>query len=130
MANKTDDITTELEINPQACAERAGLSYVSGNEPGYARRKRGRGFTHLDSEGKTVLDPEVRSRIKGLVIPPAWSEVWICPDPRGHIQVTGRDSEGRKQYIYHSDWERLRHEVKFGRMRAFGRALPALRERC
>ena len=130
MGNSGTDIANEPEIDPRACAERAGLVYVTGDEPGYARRKRGRGFTYLDPAGTIVLDEEARSRIAGLVIPPAWTEVWICTDAKGHIQATGRDSEGRKQYIYHPEWEQLRHQLKFSRMIAFGRALPSIRERC
>lgn len=103
------------------------LRYVSGTEPGYCRRRSGRGFTYLDPTGARVRDPELRARFQALAIPPAWQEVWICADPRGHIQATGRDDAGRKQYIYHPDWETVREQTKFTRLLAFGEALPGLR---
>ena len=116
-------------MDGRACAEYAGLTYVSDADPGYSRRRQGKGFTYLDEKGKGLPQPE-RARIIDLVIPPAWKEVWICKDPDGHIQVTGRDSEGRKQYIYHPEWERVRQEIKFSRTIAFGHVLPSLRKQC
>jgi DNA topoisomerase IB len=97
--------------------------------PGIRRRRAGRGFTYLDADGERVTDTEVLSRIHDLVIPPAWREVWICPYPGGHIQATGIDQKGRKQYLYHPDWRRRRDQEKFDEMLRFARALPALRER-
>jgi DNA topoisomerase I len=97
--------------------------------PGIARRRRGRGFAYYDEDGRLVDDPEVVSRIRELAIPPAWQDVWICPYPNGHLQATGTDAAGRKQYRYHDEWRRRRDQDKFDDMVGFARALPALRER-
>jgi DNA topoisomerase-1 len=97
--------------------------------PGIARRGRGRGFEYLDEAGRRVRDPEVLERIRALVVPPAWRDVWICPDPRGHLQATGVDDAGRKQYLYHPHWRARRDAQKFDDMARFARALPTLRER-
>src|SRR3712207_1762593 len=96
--------------------------------PGIQRRRRGKGFQYLDAEGNRVDDAEVMQRINELVIPPAWQEVWICPYPGGHIQATGIDARGRKQYLYHPKWRQRRDQEKFDSMIRFARALPALRE--
>src|SRR3954464_7263245 len=96
--------------------------------PGITRRRRGKGFEYLDEDGNRVKDPEVVSRIGELVVPPAWDEVWICPYPGGHIQATGIDQKGRKQYLYHPRWRERRDQQKFEDMVVFARALPALRE--
>jgi DNA topoisomerase-1 len=108
-------------------ALQAGLRYVNDSEPGYHRKRWGRGFAYLNEAGRHVTEKKIRARLESLVIPPAWTDVWICRLPAGHIQATGRDEKGRKQYIYHPDWHEVRNLVKFGRMRAFGEALPALR---
>jgi DNA topoisomerase I len=97
--------------------------------PGIARRRRGRGFEYLDDEGARIADPEDLARIRELGIPPAWEDVWVCPDARGHLQATGTDAAGRKQYLYHPDWRTRRDAEKFDDMARFARALPALRER-
>mgnify|MGYP006161376779 CR=1 FL=1 len=97
--------------------------------PGLTRRRRGKGFEYLDEQGNRVDDVATLQRIKDLGIPPAWTDVWICPNPRGHLQATGRDARGRKQYRYHPKWREVRDETKFGRMIAFGEALPKIRER-
>jgi DNA topoisomerase-1 len=97
--------------------------------PGIARRRRGRGFEYLDPGGERVEDPEVLERIAQLAIPPAWREVWICMDSRGHLQATGLDAAGRKQYLYHEQWRAHRDREKFVSMIAFGRSLPTLRRR-
>ena len=97
--------------------------------PGIARRRAGRGFVYLDADGERVTDSEVLARIHDLVIPPAWRDVWICPYPGGHIQATGVDVKGRKQYLYHPKWRERRDQEKFDEMIHFARALPALRER-
>jgi DNA topoisomerase-1 len=97
--------------------------------PGIRRRRAGRGFTYVDADGQRVTDPEVVDRIKALVIPPAWEDVWICPDPRGHIQATGLDARGRKQYRYHDLWRQRRDREKFEHMLAFAGALPRMRRR-
>jgi DNA topoisomerase-1 len=109
-------------------AETAQLLYVNDSTPGYQRKRWGRGFTYLDPAGNHVDDPAMRERFEALVIPPAWTEVWICRSSRGHIQATGRDEAGRKQYIYHPRWEEVRDQVKFDRLLPFGEALPRLRE--
>jgi DNA topoisomerase I len=96
---------------------------------GIGRRRRGRGFEYLDPEGERIDDPEVLERIAALAIPPAWREVWVCMDPRGHLQATGVDVAGRKQYLYHEHWRAHRDRLKFDEMLQFGRALPLLRRR-
>jgi DNA topoisomerase-1 len=110
-------------------AKAAGLVYVNDHDPGIRRVKSGDGFAYRDADGHKVTDAATLDRIKGLVIPPAWTDVWICPRARGHIQVTARDLRGRKQYRYHPRWSEERDQTKYGRMAAFGRALPKLRER-
>jgi DNA topoisomerase I len=97
--------------------------------PGITRRRRGRGFEYLDPDGERIDDPEVLERAAALAVPPAWREVWICMDPLGHLQATGLDAAGRKQYLYHENWRNHRDRKKFDSMLAFGRALPRLRRR-
>lgn len=106
-----------------------GLIYADDGEPGLGRRPAAHGFRYHDASGQVVKDAATLDRIQALAIPPAWTDVWICPDPRGHIQATGRDARGRKQYRYHPAWCATRDEAKFERVAAFGRALPRLR-RC
>jgi DNA topoisomerase-1 len=115
--------------HPVASARAAGLRYVSDESPGIRRKRTGKGFSYLGSDGHSIRDPETIRRIKRLAIPPAWTDVWICPDPRGHLQATGRDARGRKQYRYHSRWREVRDAVKYDRMLAFAEALPKIRER-
>jgi DNA topoisomerase-1 len=115
--------------DPTASAKAAGLRYVSDARPGIRRKRAGKGFVYLDPDGRPIRDREVLGRIKALAIPPAWTDVWISPHPNGHIQATGRDDRGRKQYRYHPRWRCVRDESKYGRMMAFGRALPRLRKR-
>jgi DNA topoisomerase I len=110
-------------------AEAVGLVYVSDEQPGIRRRRRGKSFSYHRSNGEVVRDEEVRSRIRSLAIPPAWTEVWICEDPLGHIQATGRDARGRKQYRYHPRWGEHRSADKYARTIAFSDALPAIRAR-
>lgn len=98
-------------------------------KPGLTRRKSGSGFRYLDPDGAPIKDPEVVERVKELVIPPAWKDVWICPDPRGHIQATGFDAAGRKQYRYHPEWRTARDEEKFDRVREIAGRLPRIRDR-
>jgi len=107
----------------------AGLTYVSDLDPGIRRLRAGRGFTYKDADGGAVTDEPTLDRIRALVIPPAWTDVWICPSARGHIQATGRDARGRKQYRYHARWRETRDAHKYDRLIAFGRALPRLRAR-
>ena len=115
--------------DPVESAKAAGLRYVSDDSPGISRRKAGKAFAYVDPAGKAVKDDETHGRIKSLAIPPAWTDVWICPDPRGHIQAVGRDQRGRKQYRYHPRWRKVRDETKYEKMIAFVRALPAIRRR-
>ena len=105
----------------------AGLAHSSDEEPGIRRRRAGRGFAYFDPQGRHIDDEATLARIRALVIPPAYRKVWICADPDGHLQATGRDARGRKQYRYHPRWRETRDAAKFGRMRAFGRALPRIR---
>ncbi|HEX6946512.1 MAG TPA: DNA topoisomerase IB [Acidimicrobiia bacterium] len=109
-------------------AEAAGLEYVFDDTPGHRRLRRGEGFVYLDPTGEAV-DEATRDWIRGLAIPPAWTEVWIAPSPRSHILATGRDKAGRKQYLYHPDWSDAAGDLKFSRMRRFARHLPSLRRR-
>jgi len=110
-------------------ARSAGLHCVSDSAPGIRRVRAGKGFRYVASQGRSVHDPAVLRRILSLAIPPAWSGVWICPSPRGHIQAVGRDARRRKQYRYHSRWREVRDATKFGELIAFGEGLPALRRR-
>lgn len=105
------------------------LRRTSSIAPGITRRRRGRGFAYLHPNGRPVRDPETRARIRALAIPPAWEDVWICPDPLGHLQAAGTDAGGRRQYLYHERWRERRDAQKFDRMIAFARELPVVRER-
>ena len=104
-----------------------GLRYVSDTAPGILRRRAGKGFTYVDEGGKRVDDPETLARIRALAIPPAWTDVWICASSNGHLQATGRDARGRKQYRYHDRWREVRDENKFEQLADFGRALTPIR---
>ena len=110
-------------------ARRAGLRYVETDEAGISRKGAGTGWAYYLPDGSLLRDQEARARIDALAIPPAYTDVWICVDPRGHVQATGRDDKGRKQYRYHADWQATRSEAKFDRLPEFGRALPTLRKR-
>lgn len=110
-------------------AEAAGLRYVTDAAPGIRRQRRGRGFTYIAADGSVIRDKVELERIRKLVIPPRWTNVWICPNPSGHLQVTARDARGRKQYRYHPRYRAVRDETKFGRMIAFSEILPLIRER-
>ena len=105
-----------------------GLRYVDDSRPGITRVRRGKGFSYHHPDGSLVSD-DVRARIEALVIPPGYDDVWICPSANGHLQATGRDVKGRKQYRYHADWETHRNRLKFDRMVPFGEALPMIRSR-
>ncbi|HEU5013173.1 MAG TPA: DNA topoisomerase IB [Roseiflexaceae bacterium] len=115
--------------DPVQAAETAGLNYVNDADPGIRRKRAGKGFSYIGPDGRTIKDAATLERIRKLAIPPAYTSVWICPDPNGHIQATGRDAKGRKQYRYHPRWREVRDENKYGRMIAFGKALPGIRER-
>ncbi len=107
----------------------AGLRYVTDSGPGFRRRRSGRGFSYLDQDGRLIRDARDVQRIKSLAIPPAWRDVWICPSPSGHLQATGRDAKGRKQYRYHPRWREVRDEAKYDRLPSFAAMLPLLRRR-
>jgi DNA topoisomerase-1 len=116
-------------LPPAQAATAAGLRYVSDDGPGLQRRKAGQAFVYLHPDGRPLRDRKVLVRIRSLVIPPAWTDVWICPSPMGHIQAVGRDARGRKQYRYHARWRQTRDQAKYGRLAAFGRTLPRIRAR-
>ena len=124
---KAADLIATLHDDPQECARIARLSYVSPADPGLTRKRRGKGFTYQDDKGVTVVDIEVRDRIKKMAIPPAWQDVWICRTPDGHILAVGEDERGRRQYIYHDRWRSLRDQLNFYRLIGFAAALPAIR---
>ena len=111
----------------KADADTAGLRYVSDEHPGVVRKKRGAGFRYVGADSKTIADPAIIKRIRSIAVPPAWTNVWICPSPHGHIQATGRDARGRKQYRYHPDFRSVRDGTKYEHLVAFGRVLPKLR---
>jgi DNA topoisomerase-1 len=119
----------QQSTDPLESAQAAGLRYVSDGSPGIRRRRAGRGFSYIGADGRPVRDKATLARIRSLAIPPAYTDVWICTLPNGHIQATGRDARGRKQYRYHPKWREVRDETKFGRMLAFSDALPRLRKR-
>jgi len=110
-------------------AEEAGLRYVSDDQPGYTRKAKSDDFEYFDAEGEPIRDEQRLLRIKRLAIPPAYTDVWVCPSANGHIQATGRDARGRKQYRYHERWRAARDENKYDRMVLFGEALPRIRKR-
>jgi DNA topoisomerase-1 len=118
----------KLNSGNKKIASKAGLRYVSDDMPGIYRKKRGNGFIYLDASGQKIKDREILDRIQSLVIPPAWRDVWICPLPNGHLQVTGYDARNRKQYRYHPAWNSIRSQTKFSRLTNFAKALPAIRE--
>lgn len=114
---------------PAESAKSAGLHYVTDAKPGITRKRKGKEFAYFDAKGKAVRERNEIIRIKRLAIPPAWQEVWICPREDGHLQATGKDVRGRKQYRYHADWRKVRDETKYDRMHEFGQALPKIRRR-
>lgn len=116
-----------IKVDPVESAEAASCRYVDDSQPGIIRKKRGTGFSYTRADGKAVHDAVTLRRIKSLVIPPAWTNVWICPHADGHIQATGRDARGRKQYRYHARFRQVREETKYERMMAFAEALPKIR---
>lgn len=115
--------------DPEVSARVVGLRHVSDEQPGIKRERNGKGFRYRDPSGKIVRDKETLARIKSIVIPPAWTNVWICPIANGHLQATGRDDRRRKQFRYHPRWREIRDETKYARMIAFARALPKMRRR-
>jgi DNA topoisomerase I len=121
--------TLEVVTDPAESAKAAGLRYVSNAKSGIQRGRWRKRFRYLDADGSVVRDEETLARIRSLVIPPGVDEVWICPNPKGHLQATGRDARGRKQSRYHPRWREVRDETKYERMMIFGAALPGIRER-
>ena len=119
----------EPKVDPRDSARAAGLRYTNDRKPGIARRKSGKNFRYTDPDNKPVRDAETLARIKSLVIPPAWTDVWISAHANGHLQATGRDARGRKQSRYHPKWREVRDETKYERMSHFAEALPTIRER-
>src|ERR1700728_2094003 len=122
------DTSTTAAEGAQMAVE-AGLLYVSCNEPGIRRMRAGKGFYYLTPDNRRLSSANDLKRIASLAVPPAYKDVWICLSPRGHLQATGQDARGRKQYRYHPDWRQVRDGAKFDRMVAFGEALPRLRRR-
>lgn len=121
--------TSNISLPPQALAKEARLRYVNDAMPGYGRIKQGKRFVFVDERKKRIIDPLTDKRIEALRIPPAWIEVWICPFPNGHIQATGKDEKGRKQYLYHSDWNTIATTHKFEKLLFFSDILPKIRQK-
>jgi DNA topoisomerase I len=126
---RRETIARQVILDPARSARIAKLRHASDSRPGIRRVRCGAGFRYVGPSGEPVRDLETLSRIRGLVIPPAWTDVWICPFANGHLQATGRDSKGRKQFRYHNRWREVRDEGKFARMISFGLALPRIRRR-
>jgi DNA topoisomerase-1 len=125
-----DEAPEPPTLDPLVAAEAARLRYVSNRLPGITRRRTSTAdFEYYDPAGKLIRDPDELRRIKALAIPPAWTDVWICTDPNGHLQAVGRDGRGRKQYRYHASWREVRDETKFEHMLSFGQSLPLIRQR-
>jgi DNA topoisomerase I len=122
------DLSSSLQ-DPEDSAKAAGLRYTSDGRPGIRRVRRGSAFRYIGPDGKIVRSKDMLERIRALVIPPAWRDVWICPDPRGHLQATGRDVRRRKQYRYHAKWRVVRDDTKYHRLIGFAGALPVIRKR-
>jgi DNA topoisomerase IB len=124
-----DGMSAVSDADPADVARRSSLRYVTDTDPGYSRHRRAAGFTYRDQHNLVIKDRKNIERIAKLAIPPAWSHVWIAQQPNGHIQATGRDAKGRKQYRYHARWQTVRSEHKFDRMIQFGISLPTIRAR-
>ena len=122
------DDGAESVVDPKDAAESAGLRYVSDGRPGIRRKRAGTGFTYIRPDGGRLAEANTLKRIKSIAIPPAWTDVWICPSPEGHIQATGRDARGRKQYRYHPRFREVRESTKYGHVVAFADALPCIRK--
>lgn len=117
-----------IQRDPLLTAKAAGLRYVSDAKPGLTRHRTGKNFSYRTPEGAVCRDKATLARIKAMVLPPAWTNVWICPDASGHLQATGLDAKGRKQYRYHADWNALRNQTKYYRLSRFAEALPGIRQ--
>jgi DNA topoisomerase-1 len=130
MTTHTQSAPTGAESDGRVSARAAGLRYSTDSRPGITRHRSGRGFSYRTADGQTIHDRAVLRRIKALAVPPAWTAVWICPDRAGHLQATGRDARGRKQYRYHARWRAGRDDAKFERLIDFAKVLPRIRTRC
>ncbi|MDB5839052.1 MAG: topoisomerase [Herminiimonas sp.] len=128
MAKIISDSCTPNDADPLVSARQVGLRYVRDDRPGISRKPAKNGFRYTGPDGKPVHDETTLARIRSLAIPPAWTDVWICPYANGHMQATGRDAKKRKQYRYHPRWRSVRDELKYDRMISFGKALPGLRK--
>lgn len=126
--NRLEKKLEKIGSDPKVTARAVGLRYSLSTDKGYYRIRKADGFVYKDESGKTVRDKDILDRIKKLVIPPAWENVWISPHENGHLQVTGTDMRGRKQYRYHPQWNKIRNQSKFFRLRRFANALPHIRE--
>src|SRR3954471_22508118 len=126
--NRLQKKLEKIGRDPKITAKAVGLRYVSDSTPGYTRKKAGRGWSYVDADGGIVRDKELIERFNKLVIPPAYTNVWISPYENGHLQFTGTDAAGRKQYRYHPDWNKIRNQSKYYRMQSFAAALPAIRQ--
>jgi len=129
MAVASRQLVASSPANPAHLARSAGLRYTDPERPGLSRRRSGRGFAYRAPDGSAVTDPGELRRIRRLAIPPAWTDVWISPSPNDHLQATGRDARGRKQYRYHERWRQVRDQTKYARLLDFGAALPRIRAR-
>lgn len=121
-------MTAQETTDPAGSAKAAGLRYVTDEMPGIRRKLSGKHFTFFDPQGKKITNDDEVKRIRALAVPPAYTDVWICPNAHGHLQATGRDARGRKQYRYHKRWREIRDDTKYGRMIAFAKALPKIRK--
>lgn len=126
--NRLQQKLEKIGRDARSTAKAAGLRYVSDSEPGFSRKKAGKGYSYYDAQGNLVKDKDLISRFNRLIIPPAYTSVWISPDEKGHLQFTGVDVAGRKQYRYHSAWNQLRNHSKYHRLQAFAGHLPAIRQ--
>ena len=124
-----DDLSENI-IDPADAAQSAGLRYVTDEKPGITRRKSGKGWSYRDPRGQKISKTEVIARINKLAVPPAYEDVWICPQADGHIQATGRDAKGRKQYRYHERFREVQESAKYEHMLAFAKLLPGIRAKC
>lgn len=127
MTNASGPSPLPVDMNAVEAARAAKLRYVSDRKPGISRVKTEAGFDYFDVDGTNITDETALQRLKKLAIPPAYTDVWICRDPRGHLQAVGRDARGRKQYRYHANWRAVRDEAKYGKMLMFGKVLPTIR---
>jgi DNA topoisomerase-1 len=129
LPDKVGNVSLKVNNGGLKSARAAGLRYAMGDKPGITRHRRGKGFVFKDGNGRLIRDERTLARIRALVLPPAWTEVWIATDPRAHLQATGRDAAGRKQYRYHKDWTSERDSTKYHRMLAFAEVLTGIRKR-